>query len=1307
MLSFAVFVVADAESTPPPPPTDVRPSGRRWKRWSLRFALVFVGLVIAAYLLREQVVHPLLVRALPRIARSAAGIEVSLEELHGDWWTRLEGIGLQIGPGATDGGLRALDARRVVVEYSLLDWVRGVPAWLHGAEAHGVRAEIDLSEPGEPAPEGSPPADPRAIVERLPGLSASDIEVELALPGERTARARVERLELGTVGAEGRAWSLDAALLAGTLHASGTLSATEIAGEITLGQVSVPDALQLAGAQLQSGGFASLSAELHLPWADPLSGSASLELETSGLELQERSVEVGRASVRLVDGALSAPLVEIRSGGNELVARDASLPLAAFRSEAPYERLSAELELDLRDLAQLLAPGREAPEHRLVLRGRIEPGHASIQRGAFEIPGGSIDLKRGEVSFVDAGDGRRRVHLDLDVDLGDLTPLEDIVGLGAWRGSLVGSLALDADAEAFEGSAHLVGEDVVAAGVPLGALVLDAGGRRDTLTVAQLSSEGELGTLRLRGSYRFEDAALEDVVLEATLEHLEQVAASLAGRASIDLRASGPWRTPDAHLELEARDLVLAGEPVGALNVVAQSAGGRFEVERLDAWSDELSASARLGGVLPWTDPAASGIDLHVDTLCLARGAIALELQEPTRLRASSEAVVLDETRLGGTAGDVRASFERHGTDLRARLLADLADTGPLLAPLLGPRHVGGSLEARLELDAHEGTYVAHTSGSARSLLLPWLEGPTRLDWQAVLTPAGLEVSELSASGAGRAFLDVSAELPIDPSASPVLVDGPLALHARLTDPPWSLPPLPLGETGARAAGRLTAELELGGTWHRPSGSARFDVDGLTLVAGEGDRARELLPAPASARGSLAFDEALELEGVRVEVPGAAQVEVSGTVGLPLDLVRWLEGDVDAGTSPLDLTAEVSWSQLEWLVRELEGLRRLSGRGEGRVAVGGTLDAPRVSGELHVREGNLRLEADVPPLAELEADLRLEDSEVHLERLHALLGAAPLEATGKVDLRSDPALVDLHVQGDNVLLQRSTNVLLRADADLTLKGPLDGLLISGNLGLRNGRLTQTVDLLGFLEGGRKPSTSGLQLFSIRSGPLAAARFDVAVETRDPFLVRTNMARASMRISLRITGTGEVPTPAGDLFLDDATVKLPSGLVRFPSGLIRFDSANPFTPQLDLKGEARLLGYDITIQVSESYDAPEIVLSSSPPLANDEILALVLTGQPPRGSSGRAGATSTVALYLMQDLFARWTAGGVDSFDDSLLARFDMASGRDVSEAGLATIEATYRLADGVVTPNDQLFLVGDRDVYEFYNFGIRLVFRLR
>ena len=65
-----------------------------------------------------------------------------------------------------------------------------------------------------------------------------------------------------------------------------------------------------------------------------------------------------------------------------------------------------------------------------------------------------------------------------------------------------------------------------------------------------------------------------------------------------------------------------------------------------------------------------------------------------------------------------------------------------------------------------------------------------------------------------------------------------------------------------------------------------------------------------------------------------------------------------------------------------------------------------------------------------------------------------------------------------------------------------------------------------------------------------------------------------------------------------------------------------------------------------------------------------------------------------------------AFDDaSFLDRFHFVTGRDVSKGGSLTTEASVRVAQGTFVEKDTLFLVGERDVYEEYNFGVRILFR--
>jgi translocation and assembly module TamB len=411
----------------------------------------------------------------------------------------------------------------------------------------------------------------------------------------------------------------------------------------------------------------------------------------------------------------------------------------------------------------------------------------------------------------------------------------------------------------------------------------------------------------------------------------------------------------------------------------------------------------------------------------------------------------------------------------------------------------------------------------------------------------------------------------------------------------------------------------------------------------------------------------------------------------------------------MEVALELSVDDLSWLTTLLPDLRRLSGSLEADLVLGGTPAVPEPRGRLELRGGELRLATDLPAFEAVEADLEFEGRTVQVRRVVAEMGAAPIEATGSVELTGADPLFDLVLKGENVLLARSSGLRARADADLKIVGPLSELVASGRVGLRNSRLRTDIDFLSALQGrGSAPTAQrGLTLFSLREPPLSNMRFDVVLESVEPVQIASNVASGAVRLNLRLTGTGEVPTPQGKIFIDPTRLKLPSGTFLIPSGTITFEEANPFHPRLDLRCEGRRAGYDITLDVSGTVGSPIIEPRSSPPLERQKLLVLVITGRLPPEDLAASGlaATQAVSIYIAKDLLTRWISGDEEPSEESLFERFEFVSGSDVSKSGVLTTEATFRMRRGLLDDNDALYLVAERDVWEDYNMGLRLVFR--
>ena len=169
-------------------------------------------------------------------------------------------------------------------------------------------------------------------------------------------------------------------------------------------------------------------------------------------------------------------------------------------------------------------------------------------------------------------------------------------------------------------------------------------------------------------------------------------------------------------------------------------------------------------------------------------------------------------------------------------------------------------------------------------------------------------------------------------------------------------------------------------------------------------------------------------------------------------------------------------------------------------------------------------------------------------------------------------------------------------------------------------------------------------------------------------------------------------------------------MQFEPGTVRLQPPDPGRPLLEFNGRGRLQGYDVVAVVEGPYDQPTVTLSSSPVLANEELLLLVLSGQPPKArraiDSGKS-RNLDVAFFLGKDMMSRIEGPGSNPSTQSIMDRFDVDVGRKVTPSGDETVHVLFRVADGLFREGDTLSLAGEKDSYGYYNGGVRIAFRFR
>jgi len=418
----------------------------------------------------------------------------------------------------------------------------------------------------------------------------------------------------------------------------------------------------------------------------------------------------------------------------------------------------------------------------------------------------------------------------------------------------------------------------------------------------------------------------------------------------------------------------------------------------------------------------------------------------------------------------------------------------------------------------------------------------------------------------------------------------------------------------------------------------------------------------------------------------------------------------------LDLRGELRSDDLAWLAPLLTGVRRLEGGFSARFQLSGPPADPRLEGGFALTGGGLRFTGDTPALRDLTVTAEFNRNRLQLQEFTGSLGGAPFTVSGELEPSVDHPLdleqlrLNLQLSGRDILFYRDEGIRVRGDGELNFSGPLGGLLVAGQIIITDGRYTKNVDFLEFFRGsGTTRRQTRLELFSLTTPPWRDLAFNIRLEAATSFLVANNMARGSLRPVLTLGGTGELPVLTGEIYLDPIRVLLPSGRLTVESGLIRFPQADPDRPAFDLNASARLLGYDIQLSLQGNVDEPVLTLSSTPPLADDELLLLLLTGRAPAISGEEASrqAGMNIAVYLGRDLLTQWLSGNDLEAEESIMERLDLEIGRAVSRSGQETIEASFLLTEDTLRQGDRLFITSERDSYDDFNVGLKIVFRRR
>jgi hypothetical protein len=561
----------------------------------------------------------------------------------------------------------------------------------------------------------------------------------------------------------------------------------------------------------------------------------------------------------------------------------------------------------------------------------------------------------------------------------------------------------------------------------------------------------------------------------------------------------------------------------------------------------------------------------------------------------------------------------------------------------------------------------------------------------------------------------------VDARLGAVLPDGVASLGVWAPELLGPVPPGPI-KVHVVLAGRATAPvvrvlrvattaddaIEVSGAGELPFAFAagiRARAPARPLVLDLAVRAPQTAAGASELRGRARLDDrGLTVEHLLMRTP---QGEVAGSLVLAASPAAVFGDPSQLGAAAVSGELTMQDLVLEAVPAALLPARGLAGRVSGRVLLAGTVDRPRPEVDVRLAAFATKLRG-VQRIENGSGRVRLTPHRVDVEAFQAEMGSGRVEVNGHVAsdglLWAAPvrATVDLRFTAHDALFVRGDGLMVRGDADLRARSTGERIDVTGFVQARSGKYVKRLSALPDLRarGGAAAAGRGLVPLQLEGELGDRVVFDVGLSTAHSFEVRTGIYDVDLDASLRLRGRANHPSLTGTVAGSDGTIRLPGMSFRTESLLLRAAEERPDAPAIELRATGRRLGYRVLMLVSGGLDAPEVRLTSTPPLPPEDLAVLVGTGRLPKDlrEGGLAGSASMLGSFAAEEVIAYLFGSESTEAQESLVDRLTIESGYEVSKNGLEAIRAEI-----LILP--KLAIEAERDVYENYNAG--LVFRIR
>ena len=418
-------------------------------------------------------------------------------------------------------------------------------------------------------------------------------------------------------------------------------------------------------------------------------------------------------------------------------------------------------------------------------------------------------------------------------------------------------------------------------------------------------------------------------------------------------------------------------------------------------------------------------------------------------------------------------------------------------------------------------------------------------------------------------------------------------------------------------SGRLNASADVSGTRQEPKVDGTFDVSQGGFRQFKYD----------ALTGTLAYaDRGVTLDARLQENP-TQWITAKGY--LPVAL---FSGNApDAGTARIDFAVDSSPMNLGVVQGFTNTVTDVAGSFQAHLKIGGTAADPQPSGMVTLDDGALTVGATGVRYTNIDGQIDVQADRVHIDAITLLDNHFnPLSLSGDLGIGGRRLeAFQLYVTADDFKVVDNEIGNVRIASALEIGGTLAAPHVGGYLGVTTGDVN--LDRIVALAGSSPYPTEPIKYQTAvdetaepaAQGPVGALSMDVHLMVPNDLVVKASSLQApGAPISLgalTVTLGGDIRAlkEPGGRFQLVGSVNTIRGNYDFQGrrfeilrdGTVQFVGDEELNPLLDLRTRRLIQGVEARVNVRGTLRKPEIVLASTPPLEQADILSLIVFNQP--------------------------------------------------------------------------------------------------